>query len=206
MPEFPDTSESLIAQVRDRTDADAWERFEQLYRPVIFRIARSKGLQHSDALDLVQQVLVSVAVAIPKYQRNEAKTPFRHWLNRVTRNAILKSLQQSTREKPTGGTQVLEVLQEVPADDPTMDSLIETEYQREIYSKAADAVRQDIADSTWFAFELTVVQQKSIEHAARVLDLSPGSVYAARSRVIRRLRDTVEQIERGDALRLFKEE
>ncbi len=49
MPEFPETSESLIVRVRDPSNQTAWDQFEQLYRPVIFRIARAKGLQHSDA-------------------------------------------------------------------------------------------------------------------------------------------------------------
>lgn len=66
MPEFPETSESLIARVRDPSNRVAWDQFEQLYRPVVFRTARAKGLQHSDALDLVQQVLMSVSSAIGK--------------------------------------------------------------------------------------------------------------------------------------------
>ena len=57
MPEFPETAESLILQVVDSSNRAAWDQFEQLYRPVIFRIAVGKGLQEADALDLVQQVL-----------------------------------------------------------------------------------------------------------------------------------------------------
>ncbi len=55
MPKFSETSESLIVRVRDPSNQAAWDQFEQLYCPVIFRTARAKGLQHSDALDLVQQ-------------------------------------------------------------------------------------------------------------------------------------------------------
>ena len=69
MPEFPETSESLIVRVRDPSNRAAWDQFEQLYRPVIFRISRAKGLQHSDALDLVQQVLMSVSEAIGGYEK-----------------------------------------------------------------------------------------------------------------------------------------
>lgn len=194
MPEFPDTNESLIIQVRDPADRDAWERFEQVYRPVIFRIARAKGLQHSDALDLVQQVMMSVSEAIPRYKKRSDGTPFRNWLSRITRNAILRALSRGPRDRGSGGTQILDVLREVPCPDPSIDELIEVEYQRELYAKAAQAVQLEVTESTWLAFEMTVLQSRTIEQAAQSLRLSTGSIYAARSRVIRRLRDTVEQL------------
>lgn len=195
MPEFPDTSESLILQVRDPADRDAWERFEQIYRPVIFRIARAKGLQHSDALDLVQQVLLSVSMAIPSYEKRSDGTCFRNWLSRITRNAILKALSRAPSDKASGGTQVMDVLRSVPSRDTDTEALIETEYRREIYLKAASAVRLDVTEPTWLAFEMTVLQSRSIAQAATVLGVSTGSVYAARSRVMRRLRDAVRQFE-----------
>ena len=198
MPEFPDTSDSLIIQVRDSSDRDAWERFEQLYRPVIFRIARAKGLQHADALDLVQQVLLSVSDAIPRYEKRDEGTPFRNWLNRITRNAIVKALSRGPRDRASGGTEILDVLHEVPSADGAIDALIDKEYRREIYTKAASVVRLEVADTTWLAFEMTVLQSRSIEKAASSLGISTGSVYAARSRVIRRLRDAVTELQAGD--------
>ena len=198
MAEFPDTSESLIVQVRDPADREAWERFEQLYRPVIFRIARAKGLQHSDALDLVQQVLLSVSKAIAGYEKRDDDTPFRHWLSRITRNAIVKALSRGPRDKASGGTRIMNVLREVPSSDAAIDALIEAEYRREIYAKAASMVHLEVADATWLAFEMTVLQSRSVDQVARSLGVSTGSVYAARSRVIRRLRDVVRQLECDD--------
>jgi RNA polymerase sigma-70 factor (ECF subfamily) len=119
MPEFPETRESLIARVRDPSNRAASDQFEQLYRPVIFRIARAKGLRHSDALDLVQQVLMSVSSAIGRYEKHPDGMRFRNWLSRVTRNAILKALSRGPRDLATGGTDILNVLHEVPADDST---------------------------------------------------------------------------------------
>ncbi|MEM6470993.1 MAG: sigma-70 family RNA polymerase sigma factor [Planctomycetota bacterium] len=195
MPEFPETSESLILQVRDREDREAWERFEQLYRPVIFRIAKRHGLQHNDALDLVQQVLFSVSNAINRYERVENGPPFRNWLSRITRNAILKALTRAPRDRAAGGTEPCGLLDAIPSTNAATEDLIETEYQREVYSRAASAVRGDIEETTWLAFELTMLQSESIEHVANALGISTGSVYAARSRVMRRLRDAVKRIE-----------
>lgn len=197
MPEFPETSESLIVRVQDPSNQPAWDQFEQLYRPVIFRIARAKGLQHSDALDLVQHVLMSVAAAIGRYEKQSGGIRFRNWLNRVTRNAILKALSRGPRDLAAGGSQILDVLSEVPADSST-DELIELEYRREVYVRAAARVREEVREDTWLAFEITVLQEVSIDAAAKRLDMSTGSIYAARSRIMRRLRIAVNELEAED--------
>lgn len=195
MSDFPETVDSLIVRIRDPSNRAAWDQFEQLYRPVIFRIARAKGLQHADALDLVQQVLISVASAIDRYEKHHGGARFGSWLGRVTRNAILKALSRRPRDRAAGGTDILDVLSEVPSDDPDIDALIHLEHRRELFQRAAEQIRRDVQESTWLAFELTALQQMSIERAAQVLAISTGSVYAARSRVMRRIRNAVVGLE-----------
>ena len=195
MPEFPETVDSLIVRVRDPSNRAAWDQFEQLYRPVIFRIARAKGLQHADALDLVQQVLLSVASAIDRFEKQTGGARFRNWLSRITRNAILKALERRPRDRAAGGSDILDVLSEVPAGDPETDALIQLEYRRELFQRAAEQVRSEVQESTWLAFELTALQQTSIDQAAKSLAVSTGNVYAARSRVMRRIRNAVLQLE-----------
>ncbi len=41
-----------------------------------------RGLQHADAQDLSQQVLMAVASAIGKWEKRDESTRFRHWLSR----------------------------------------------------------------------------------------------------------------------------
>lgn len=195
MPEFPETVDSLILRVRDPSNRAAWDQFEQLYRPVIFRIALAKGLQHSDALDLVQQVLLAVASSIHRYEKQAEGARFRNWLSRITRNAILKALSRQPRERAAGGSAMLDILSDAPAPDPETDALISLEYRRELFQRAAQQVRSTVQESTWLAFELTALQQVPIERAARILATSTGSVYAARSRVMRRIRNAVSHLE-----------
>jgi RNA polymerase sigma-70 factor (ECF subfamily) len=190
MSEFPETNENLIVYVRDPSNRAAWDQFEQLYRPVIFRIARAKGLQHADALDLVQQVLMSVSAAIGRYEKQSEGVRFRNWLSRVTRNAILKALSRGPCDPAAGGTDAMNVLRDVPADDAT-EALIDLEYRREVFVRAAARVRTEVQEETWLAFEATVLQDVSIEVATKRFGMSTGSVYAARSRIMRRLQAAV---------------
>ena len=194
MNEFPNTNASLVARIKDPGNVEAWESFEKIYRPVIFRIARAKGLQYADAVDLVQQVLISVAAAIHAYEKRDDETPFRNWLSRITRNAILKALTRQPKDRADGGTQVLDVLSQVPAADQEADSMIELEVRREIFHAAAQKVRESVQPTTWLAFELTVLQGNTIEKAANKLQLSVGNVYAARSRVMKRIKENVQHL------------
>ncbi len=56
-------------------------------------------------------------------------------------------------------------------------------------------VRVDFSPDTWKAFELTAIEGLSKEEAAQELGKSIGTVYAARSRIIRRLSEAVATLE-----------
>ena len=58
--EIPETRDSLLVQVRSPANREAWEEFAQIYQPVIYRLARLRGMQDADAQDLSQQVVVAV--------------------------------------------------------------------------------------------------------------------------------------------------
>ena len=68
MVPIPETRPSLILRMQDGGDEAAWEEFVAIYRPVIFRMAILKGLQHNDAEDLAQQVLISVSKKIGEWE------------------------------------------------------------------------------------------------------------------------------------------
>ena len=72
---------------------------------------------------------------------------------------------------------------------------IETEYRREVYLQAAERIQTEVDPATWQAFQQTVVQGRAISEMATELGKSTGTIYAARSRIMRRLREAVKFIE-----------
>jgi len=197
--EFPETRDSLLVQVRSPANREAWEEFASLYRPVIFRLARQRGLQDADAQDLAQQVLMAVASAIGDWEKSHEEVRFRHWLRRVARNAIVNALSRQPRDRGAGGSSVQELLSEQPEVDEESTALIELEYRRELYLRAARMVRGDVELETWRAFELTVIENRTIDEAAAELEKPVGSIYAARSRIMRRLREAVRELEKAES-------
>ena len=199
MQEFPETRDSLILQVQNPLNREAWDQFAMIYRPVIYRLARRKGLQDADAQDLTQQVLHAVSQSIGRWEKQDPPVKFRHWLRRVVRNAILNALSRKPRDGAAGGSVALDLLNQHSNPDRDSASQIEIEYRRELYLQAARLVRSDVNAETWQAFELTVVEGIAAEEVARKLGKTPGNVYAARSRIMRRLREAVQALEQMES-------
>ena len=193
MQDIPETRASLVLRVHNPNDQQAWDEFVQIYQPVVYRVARSRGLQEADAQDLVQTVFVSIAGSIGKWTAHDPKVKFRHWLLRVAKNATINAL---TRKPVDQAGAVADVpLEEFEDLNRQSDSLIELEYRRELFIRASEMVRVDFAADTWKAFELTAIQGLSNEDAAQELGKSIGTIYAARSRIMKRLSEAVANLE-----------
>ncbi len=199
MSGFPETRESLILRIKDSEDGQAWEDFLGIYQPVIYRIARTKGLQEADAQDLAQAVLVSVATAVRRWEPGPNRPRFRNWLSHITRNAILKAFARRPRSDLVGGAMELdELTRQDGGSDSAILELIETEYRRQMYLRASSIVRTDVTAESWQIFEMTAIDGISIADVAQELGKTVGSIYAVRSRVMHRLRRAIRELEESE--------
>jgi RNA polymerase sigma-70 factor (ECF subfamily) len=197
MAEPPLTRVTLLARIRDGQDVEAWREFVHLYGPVVYRFARNRGLQDADAADLMQDVLRSVARNAHRMQYDPKRGTFRGWLYTVTRNKIYNFLSaQRNRPRGTGDADAQERLDATPARDDQSgpDAEWEKEYQRRLSARAMERVRHEFQPSTWTAFWETAVEGKPAGEVGAELNMSPGAVYVAKSRVLARLRDEVRKL------------
>lgn len=194
-----DTRNSLLLRLPDRADIDAWDQFVDIYQPLIFRLARSKGFQEADANDIVQEVLLAVSNSIHRWDHEPSKGRFRDWLYKIARNLMINFL---TRRKHLplgqGGSDLVRLLNDQVdphSEDSDASREFDIEYRRQLYLIAARHVRHDVRATTWEAFQRTSIDGMSIAEAARLLSMSEGAVVVARCRVLARLRDTVKRLE-----------
>ena len=76
---------------------------------------------------------------------------------------------------------------------------IELEHRRELFLRAASSVKTEVSADTWQVFQLTVIEGCAIEEVASRMNKSVGAAYAARGRVMNRLRRIVNEMERRES-------
>ncbi len=197
MPIWPETQATLIARLRDPDDQRTWDEFVRLYRPAIYRFARGQGLQDADAQDVTQKVLLAISQAAERWQPDESRGKFRAWLAQITRNAVINVVTRDARKRGSGRSSIAQALAETPACEDA-DEQWRKEKQIQRYRAAAEIVQPQCTATVWQAFYLTAVQDKPIDQTASELGVSVGVVYAARSRVLKRLRAAAQQIEQDE--------
>lgn len=197
MSDFPTTQINLLMQVRDRGDQQAWIDFVTLYRPAIYRFARRRGLQEADAQDLAQTVLGAMADRIGDWKPDADRASFRTWLSRVAQNQAVTMYRQRRADVAKGGSSVINLLA-LQADQRDDAAELLSQYRREVFRMAAREVRQQVEETSWQAFWMTSVEQTPVAETAQSLGLSPGAVYTARSRIVRRLQAAVRRYEQQD--------
>jgi RNA polymerase sigma-70 factor (ECF subfamily) len=200
MPDAPATRPSLLVRIRDPLDAAAWAQFVDVYAPLIYGYARRHGLQDADAADLTQDVLRAVAAAAGRLEYDPRRGSFRGWLFTVVRNDLRTFLDRRRRqERGAGGTDAQHLLDQQPDRGDGPDALWQQEYERRLFRWAAERVRHDVEEKTWQAFWQTAVEGRGAREAAAALGLSVAAVYMARSRVLARLKELVQQVHGEDA-------
>lgn len=144
IPQPPETRPSLILRLRDSRDAEAWQEFAAIYQPLVYRLARMKGLQDADAQELEQDVMVAVSRAVEDWVPDAERGKFRHWLFQIAENLIVNYLTRKRfRPLGTGDSRVAAMLDQ--QCDPACEesAVFDLEFRREVFRWAAAQVQSD---------------------------------------------------------------
>ena len=190
------TRPSLILRLRNPDDLRAWQEFVEIYQPVIYAIARKRGLQEADAEDVTQDALTRIAKCIDHWDPDPAKGSFRGWLATITRNLVIQFFRESIRLPSSGlDSQIDELLDRSSNGSSTHAQEFDLERERQLFLWAARKVQPRFEPRTWQAFWLTAVEGQTVSSVADRLSTTKAQVYVARSRVMSLLKQTVERTE-----------
>jgi RNA polymerase sigma factor (sigma-70 family) len=189
-PRADSTRPSLLLRLRDASDAQAWNTFVDVYGPLIFGRCRRKGLKHEDAEDVSQRIFAKITAAIRGFDYEPAKGRFRDWLGTVVNGEINRFFRRNSRqEKGLEHPDNLDNL-ETNAEDAAWTE----EFNSQVLRTALARCRPHFEDATWQAIELVWIENQSAAHAANVLQQTIASIYVAKSRVLKRLWQEVQEL------------
>ena len=189
------TSRSLLACAKG-ADPAAWERLVLLYSPLVASWCRRWGVAEQDIVDLLQEVFISVSNGLKQFRKETASDTFRGWLLTIARNKVRDYARRIDRQ-PTGagGTEAWMRLNQIPetgslpadVDAPEGDALDDPAFNLVLH-QALESIRNEFQERTWKAFWGVVVDGRSAADVGADLNMAPGTVRVAKSRVLLRLR------------------
>jgi RNA polymerase sigma factor (sigma-70 family) len=188
------TRASLLMRIRDVGDAESWRVFVTIYAPLVYRFACRRGLQDADASDLSQDVMEKVARAIRSFEYQPARGRFRDWLLTITRRQVARFHEyRARRPELLIGSAELEQLG-VGTDQDRPDADWNEDFNARVLQVALDRARLHFEPMTWRAFESVWLENRSAVETANDLSLHVELVYYAKSRVLKRLKEEVQEI------------
>ena len=174
--------DSLLDRLRRGGSRQDWERFVDLYGPLLEFWAR-RLLPADDAADLTQDVLLRVMQGLRSFT-GAGDRSFLAWLRAVTLNRWRDLRRRAAARPRTAGSAALEAV--AGADD--LAAVITAEDRALLIRRALQIMRTNFEPTTWRACWERVVADRPAAEVAAELGVSVEVVYAATYRVIRRLR------------------
>lgn len=180
------TSVSLLRRLQDPEQESAWQRFVDLYAPLIFYWGKGQGLSPADAADLVQEVLTVLVSKLREFEY-DSRHRFRGWLRVISvnkardfhrRNAIRVSHENDWS------------LASVAAE--SNDLFEEAEYRSFLVRRAMNLIQSEFRDQSWQACWQIVAEGRKATDVALDLGTTVNNVRVAKCRVLRRLREELE--------------
>lgn len=189
------TSTSLLRRVKAHAP-EAWQRLADLYGPMVYGWCRRSGLQGEDAADIVQEVFSAVATHVAGFRGQRRQGSFRAWLRTITRNKIRDAIRRERhRLGAQGGTSAQQRLLQAPQPPDPPSQSEPPEVEDALWRRGLELVRAEFEDRSWRAFWRVAVDGRSPAEVADELGMTLHAVYKAKSRILRRLRQELSDLE-----------
>ncbi len=181
------TRPSLLLRIRDHADIGAWQTFDAIYRPMLFRFGRASGLSHADAEDVAQHCLTAVADHIQEFSYDPRKGRFKSWLRTLVNNRV-RNLRRRPIEHQANTADFRDQQQREPAPDEVFDRI----WMEEHLWHSLGELRAEVDETTFLAFQHYVIDQWPIDKVCNELGLKPNNVYTIKWRLTERVAEKMK--------------
>lgn len=181
------TPVSLLLRLRRPAEDRAWERFVEIYSPLLYAWTRRLGLRPEDAADLVQDIFAVLVEKLPEFEYDAGKS-FRAWL----RTILLNRWRNRQRRPAPAPLPPADCLPDAAAGPDGVGLVEEAEYREHVVRRALELMQAEFQPATWKACWELVVRGRPAAEVAAELGVTVNAVYLAKSRVLRRLREELQ--------------
>jgi RNA polymerase sigma factor (sigma-70 family) len=184
---------SLLNQLREGIDPAAWREFEHRYGDLIRNVALRRGLQPADCDDVLQDVMMALTRSMPQFEYDPERGSFRGYLKTITGHVIFRRLRQNDRPRALTDSEAVNVAVAPGSDDSHLEALWESEWRQYHLRLAMRTIEAEFNEMDRIAFAHYAVEGQAANETAEQLGMSVDQVYQAKSRILRRLSQLIEQ-------------
>jgi RNA polymerase sigma factor (sigma-70 family) len=203
--EFLVTRRSLVERLGDWNDGKRWQQFFDSYWKLIHRAARKAGLTESEAQEVVQETLITVAKKIDRLKYDPALGSFKGWLLNITRWRIADQFrkrknagEQRARTRRGENEKITATIERIA--DPAgfdLDAAWDEEWHRNLLQAATERVKKKVSAKQYQIFDCYVLKEWPVQKVAKELRVSVAQVYLAKHRLSSLLKKEVKRVERA---------
>ncbi|WDE98612.1 sigma-70 family RNA polymerase sigma factor [Lentisphaera profundi] len=188
------TRHTLLQKICDRHDDKAWEDFVYYYEKYIYLICRRTNLNHLEAQELVQQVMVKLWTKLPEFKLDVNKR-FRSWLCQVTRNTVMDHFRViQRREKRLEKAYDSEHWAYYREDSlPEFEALAEKEWENYLVNMALQNLKNKVSEKMFNVF-LELQKGKLHKQICEEMEMPLNSVYVYQKRMMAKIKEEVSRL------------
>ncbi|MFH1417663.1 MAG: sigma-70 family RNA polymerase sigma factor [Planctomycetota bacterium] len=186
------TRASLLVRIKDRHDTEAWRMFDAIYRPMLYRFSVSRGLDHAQAEDVVQQCMVAVNSHINSFEYDPRKGRFKGWLRTMVNNRI-RNLARDRHEQLAESQDFRRGQQCEQSPEELFDKLWMDEHLKHCLLM----IREEVEDATFRAFSCYVIEEQPVEKVCEELGITANRLYKIKWRLTQKLSEKMKELLEG---------
>ena len=202
IPDLIPTRRSLLSRLREWDDNESWRDFFQTYWRLIYEVALKAKLSETEAQEVVQETVISVAKQMPEFRYDPARGRVKGWLLKITRRRIADQVRKRMQASGASGGHPVETLnaehiESVP--DPAgcdLEAIWDEEWEKHLFNAAVANIKKQVKPEHYQLFDLYVIQKWPVRKIARTLGVNAGQVYLAKHRISSLLKKEIAQLEK----------
>jgi RNA polymerase sigma-70 factor (ECF subfamily) len=191
------TRTTLIRRLKDWEDDVSWRDFFNTYWKLIHGVAIRSRLTETEAQDVVQETMLSVAKHMPNFTYDRSVGSFKAWLLNMTRWRITDQVRKRHHAQAllSDNAPPADVLNEIPAEENVdLEALWNDEWEKALLEAAVEKTKRHLDPQKYQIFDFYVNRGWSPDAVARTFGISTDQVYLIKHRVAEAIKEEVGQL------------